>query len=426
MKIDEKSFWLYSEILSPRTEKQGDMDVPVYSVTNEGIFPRSEKFEKTLSKSNSKNKLIYKGDLVFGMSRKILNWGVMEDEIGSVSGAYNVFSINKDKINPLYLKLYMLANPAYFLNVIKPGAREGQGIDKSVLMSKQIPKISLDEQKNIIESIRAFENKITVNNEINKRLNELSQSYFKQWFIDFEFPNREGKPYRSSGGEMKEVNSIEIPKEWAQKKLEDVSEFQNGYAFYKVGYSNEGIKVIDLGNVDIFGNFIETSTDKYISEDIYDQKKMQKYHVKKNDLVIIMTDRKQTMDLLGKVGKITKDTPYILNQRVGRIRANDGINVNFLYSYLNSEKCLNKLKANALGSVQKYVNTGDITGLEIIVPTEDIMMKFSSLINPVFELMEKYSEENFELEGCKNSLLPKLVNGEISITIPTEKENRAV
>ncbi len=128
----------FDEFISPSSEKCGNKIVPEFSITNRGIVPRSENYSKQLSKDSSKNKLIHNGDLIFGMSREILNWGIMEEEVGGVSPAYKVYTVNINKVNPTYLKYYISNNISYFSDLIKPAAREGQSIDEDLLMSKQI------------------------------------------------------------------------------------------------------------------------------------------------------------------------------------------------------------------------------------------------------------------------------------------------
>lgn len=86
---------VFDNILKVTTTKTGKEGIPEYSVTNTGIHPRDEKFTKNLSKSSAKNKLIRKGNLVFGMSREILNWGIMKEEVGGVSSAYNVYIVDE-------------------------------------------------------------------------------------------------------------------------------------------------------------------------------------------------------------------------------------------------------------------------------------------------------------------------------------------
>ena len=128
----------FKDFIEVSTEKAPVDCYPEYSVTNNGIIPRNTKFNKKLSKSSSKNKVLKKNDLVFGMSREILNWGIMEDEVGGVSSAYNVYKIDMGIVSPTYLRLYMKARISDFNSLIGTAAREGQSLDKGQLLQKQI------------------------------------------------------------------------------------------------------------------------------------------------------------------------------------------------------------------------------------------------------------------------------------------------
>ncbi|MDE4008757.1 restriction endonuclease subunit S, partial [Glaesserella parasuis] len=122
----------FKDFISESKEKIGSLeDVPEYSVGNEGIYPRSEKYNKSLSKTPEKNKVVRIGDLVFGMGSKTLNWGIMNDEIGSVSPAYFVYRIFTN-INYIYLNKYIKAKEYDFQNLIKPTSRQGQSVDKEI------------------------------------------------------------------------------------------------------------------------------------------------------------------------------------------------------------------------------------------------------------------------------------------------------
>jgi len=138
----------FDDFIVERKEKAGERDIPEYSSTNSGLFPRSEKFKKQLSVSQFSNKVIRKNDLVFGMSRQILNWGIMFEELGAVSAAYHVFEVNQALVDSHFLELLMKNRISYFADIIKPAAREGQGIDKSGLKKKTIyiPPIKIFEE----------------------------------------------------------------------------------------------------------------------------------------------------------------------------------------------------------------------------------------------------------------------------------------
>jgi len=145
----------FSQFLTASNEKSNDPSLPMFSVTDKGIFPRDEKFKKNLSMTNSKSKMVHQTDLVFGMSREILNWGIMRHPIGGVSSAYNVFYVS-NSINTFYLESYMKVYYQYFKDLIRPASREGQGIDKNALMKKVI----LIPPQKILEKYYCIEQKL--------------------------------------------------------------------------------------------------------------------------------------------------------------------------------------------------------------------------------------------------------------------------
>lgn len=128
----------FKDFISESKEKVGSLeDVPEYSVGNEGIYPRSEKYNKSLSKTPEKNKVVRMGDLVFGMGSKTLNWGIMKNEIGSVSPAYFVYRMFND-VNYVYLNKYIKAKEHDFQQLIKPTSRQGQSVDREMFLKKEI------------------------------------------------------------------------------------------------------------------------------------------------------------------------------------------------------------------------------------------------------------------------------------------------
>ncbi len=122
-----------AEVLAPRNERVGNSDVPEYSSTNDGLKPRAEHFEKQLSRSMAKNKRVIRGDLVFGLSRRVLNFGLMRDPEGGVSPIYKVFSVDNDAVAPDLLERLMRVRPEYYFNAISSSSREGQSISTDAL-----------------------------------------------------------------------------------------------------------------------------------------------------------------------------------------------------------------------------------------------------------------------------------------------------
>lgn len=164
---------VFDNILKVTTTKTGKEGIPEYSVTNTGIHPRDEKFNKNLSKSSAKNKLIRKGNLVFGMSREILNWGIMKEEVGGVSSAYNVYIVDEKIVNTTYLECFIAQRMDYFADLIKPASREGQGVDKALLMKKIICIPPSEVMDVFLEKYNSIMHLTEIRNQENSRLSLL-------------------------------------------------------------------------------------------------------------------------------------------------------------------------------------------------------------------------------------------------------------
>ena len=317
-------------------------------------------------------------------------------------------NIKENIININYLYYWFLYNRKLIIN--QANGSVFKNLKKDIVENFEITVPDMNTQLKIVKILDDINGKLELNNKINNNLYKISQKIYNQWFVEFEYPINSKETYKTSGGKFKEVDGKLIPEEFTICNLDEICDCQNGHAFYKEGYDDYGLMVIDLGNVSLQGNFIYTNADKFISRERIPN---EKFIVKKNDLVMIMTDRKATMDLLGKTAKIYEDKEYALNQRIYRIRPR--INVNYVYSFLNSDSTLDKLKGVALGSVQKYVNTNHINELRILVPSDGIMSEYSKIVDSIFRRMEENILENKNFEIIRDILLPRLMSGEIDL-----------
>jgi len=401
-----------SELCKYRSEKIliKDIDKNNY-VSTDNMLPNFSGIGELKSFPNvDKVNKYYNGDILLSNIRPYFKKMILAKTTSGCSTDVLVFQVDTDLVNPKFL-FYRMCCDDFFDYVIltSKGTKMPRG-DKEAIMNYELDIPSQVFQEKIVKILESIESKIELNNKINNNLYELSQKIYNQWFVDFEYPINIHETYKSNGGGFKEEYGIIIPETFKVCKLDEICDCQNGHAFYKEGYDDAGLMVIDLGNVSLQGNFIYTNADKYINRSRIPN---EKFVVKKNDLVMIMTDRKATMDLLGKTAKIYEDKEFALNQRIYRVRPS--INVNYVYSFLNSNSTLDKLKSVALGSVQKYINTNYINDLKIIVPSIEIMNGYSKIVDPIFKRMEENILENMNLEIIKDTLLPKLMNGEIDL-----------
>jgi type I restriction enzyme, S subunit len=148
---------LFGEVVTKSSNRVGDLDVPEFSSTNSGLKPRDDRYTKKLSKSTSKNKLIREGDLIFGLSRQILNFGLMRERIGSVSPVYHVYSINKSEIVPDFIERFMRMKMGYYYQqLINPSSREGQSVSAKLFIKTAV----IVPPKDILKSYYAIHNSI--------------------------------------------------------------------------------------------------------------------------------------------------------------------------------------------------------------------------------------------------------------------------
>ena len=167
-----------------------------------------------------------------------------KDEIGFGSTEYIVLR-EKLGITDNDFIYYLSISPEFRNVAIKAmnGSSGRQRVQKDVLENSEFLLPPLDEQKAIAKILSDLDEKIGVNNKINKKLEEMVQAIFKQWFVDFEFPNEDGKPYKSSGGEMVESELGMIPKGWKVVEIDDITMLNR--RGFSPKYSESGIKVIN-------------------------------------------------------------------------------------------------------------------------------------------------------------------------------------
>jgi type I restriction enzyme S subunit len=153
----------FADVLTAHSARVGEDSVPEFSATLTGLSSRDERFKKQLSKSQSKNKRIVEGDLVFGFSREVINFGLMREPVGAVSPVYEVFKIDSSKIEPELLERLFRFNMPYYMDILKPGAREGKPIDREYLLRKHLLVPDIAVQRAFLATIQPWTDKIKAN-----------------------------------------------------------------------------------------------------------------------------------------------------------------------------------------------------------------------------------------------------------------------
>lgn len=257
----------------------------------------------------------------------------------------------------------------------------------------------LETQEKIASILSALDDKIEINNEMNKTLEEMAQTLFKRWFIDFDFPNENGEPYRSSGGKMVDSELGEIPEGWEVATLETKKEFGElimGLSPKSESYNDlqQGLPLLN-GAADF--TKLKLSPKKYTTSPTR--------IAKKGDYVFCI---RATIGLLS----IT-DKDYVIGRGVATIKDIKVEYREYIYMVLNNS--FNKLKQNATGSVIQGLSKPDINNMKILFPIYSTMQRFNENMSKIFEKIENNKKEIQSLIEIRDTLLPKLMSGEVEV-----------
>lgn len=286
--------------------------------------------------------------------------------------------IDKEKADYRFIYYNILSRFSSIANMAVGGAQ--QNLNAGMIKDLVINLPDLPTQTAIAEILSSLDDKIELNNKINQELENLAQTLFKQWFIDFEFPNENGEPYKSSGGEMVDSELGEIPKGWEVVNLSDL---------LSIKYGKDHKHLAD-GTFPLYGS---GGIMRYVEKPLYSEES-------------ILIPRKGTLRNLFYVVEPfwSVDTMFytiIHNPMFGK----------YLFILIKS---LN-LESMNVGSAVPSMTTKVLNEIKIIKPSEKVIFGFDSQVSLFFEQLNHNISENKELTLLRDTLLPKLISGELKV-----------
>lgn len=268
------------------------------------------------------------------------------------------------------------------------------GIRGSDLARIPVPVPSFGEQQSIAKILSDFDSKIELNRQMGRTLESMASAIFKHWFVDFEFPNEEGKPYKSSGGEMVVSELGRIPENWRVGVIPDIADVIYGYPFDSKLFNEErGFPLVRIR--DLPANNPSTFTTEDFGE---------RYVIRKGDVVAGMD---------GEFGTyLWKGPDTLQNQRIckfiGKTREYSNAFIYFVVS-----KPLKVIEGAKVGTTVIHLSKQDIDSVRIIIPPKEVLREYNILAIPLFAQMTIGGHENLVLEQSRDTLLPKLLSGKI-------------
>ena len=309
--------------------------------------------------------------------------------------------INEKIVYPKYLYCY--------LSLLNLACRDsGSTLPSMTFNAYYTLDINLPKYKEQIE-VGDFIFKILNNINNNKKyieyLEKIINLIYNYWFLQFDFPDVNGKPYKLSGGKMlwNEEFKKEIPEDWEVKSLDEIVEMVSGFPFSTKDYDNNGkYKIYTIKNVQ--NGYINSKVDNYI--DFIPGKMSDECKLKEEDIIMSLTGN------VGRVGLVYEKNA-LLNQRVLKLKPKYD-DISYIYSLFNNEYMRKTLEKNSFGTSQKNLSPIEIGKIRIIYPDKNILKRFCKINNCLISQIVNCYKENEELELLRNFLLPLLMNGQVT------------
>ncbi len=316
-----------------------------------------------------------------------------EKETAMVSQAYDVFEItNAKELLPEYLMMWF-RRPEFdrYARFMSHGSVR-EMFEWEDLCNVELPVPHPDKQKEIVKEYNSIVNRIALNNQFIKKLEETAQAIYKQWFVEFNFPNEKGKPYKSSGGEMMESELGEIPKGWRIESLSSIANYLNGLAMQNFPSETEDflpvIKIRELSS----GNTDEASD--RASKNIPKQ-----YLVNNGDIIFSWSGTLKVEIWAGGQGG--------LNQHLFKVTSHK-FEKWFYYLWTNFHLTefirIAAGKATSLGHIKRE----HLDSAKVLVPTDVQLKEMDKLMKPIIDSISNYKTENILLKYFINLLLSKM------------------
>ena len=313
-----------------------------------------------------------------------------------------------NKVNSKYL-YYLLSTDDFFDYNVKgsKGTKMPRG-DKEHIMNYEFKLPSLKEQKRIADILTPLDNKIELNNQMNQTLEEIASLLYKRWFVDFEFPDDKGNPYKSSGGEMVDSELGMIPKGWEVKELGDICEtIASGSTPSKIDVdnaldtSNELIGFIKVK--DIINSEIQFSKIEFIPL-LISEEKMRRSILKENDILLSMAGT------IGRTARVSKEFSNMnINQALATIRVEDIRMIPYVYCWINSIATQDSFKSKTVHAVQANLSLSSIRKQKILIPETKVIKSYYNKINYNFKKIDLNILEINKLKKIKINYLKILL-----------------
>jgi type I restriction enzyme S subunit len=340
-------------------------------------------------------------DIVFSYEATLGRYAIIpENFYGCLGRRLGIIRVKSDAVDYKWL-YYFFQSPqwkCYIKNHIIKGSTVNR-ISVDEMPGYEIPACGIADQKKIASVLSALDDKIALNKKMNQKLEAMAKRLYDYWFVQYDFPDKNGHPYKTTGGPMTYNPTLkrEIPAGWVVKSLFDCSDVLYGFPYATEPFDEENLDtstkpypVIRIR--DIKDNSISAKTTEIVDD---------KYRTKVNDLLI-------GMDGYFHMSFWPRNDDYV-NQRITRIRQKE-LSVMIIYHQI--APFIKFKEDQAKGSTVGHLSDKDMKQINILVPNNPrLSEKFDSILN----LITKNKQEISRLTKLRDKLLPLLMNGQVEV-----------
>jgi len=401
------------EIIGGGTPKTGISEywggrIPWLSVVDFGKCSRwVYKTEKTITQKGleeSSTKILRKGQLIISARGTVGEIAQLGCDMAFNQSCYGVNGKKSVVINDFLF--YLLKTSVSDLKQNTHGA-VFDTITRQTFDCINVAIPSIQEQQSIAKILSDLDEKIELNHHMIKTLESIAQALFKRWFVDFDFPDDRGRPYKSSGGKMVESDFGEIPEGWSYSLAGLVSTIGIGRTpprkehewFSENPTDVRWVSIRDMGNV---GVFIEKTAEYLTAEAV------------KRFNVFLVPDNTPLLSFKLTVGRVAlTDGEMVTNEAIAYFLSKHECVTNYyLYLYL---KAFDYQSLGSTSSIATAFNSDTVRKMPILLPSKKVANGFLSAVSRMFDLIKLKEKEIVALADIRDSLLPKIMTGEIRV-----------
>ncbi len=400
-------------------EKEGIPLIRTTDISDLGIDYSNLKYvTKEFHEKNRKSQ-IKNGDLIIARHGENGKANIFKESFEAQVLNAVIIEPNNKKLDSNLLKIFFDSPfvKRQILGVVKGSV---QGVINTAHVANLLLPISEEiDYLKLTKLIGDLDSKISLNNRINVELEAMAKTLYDYWFVQFDFPNAKGKPYKTSGGRMvwSEELKREIPEGWEVKKLQELGEFKNGVNYDPSNPGEVACPIINVRNISASSYFLKNEDLDII---YLRESDVRKYAVHNGSIIIARSGIPGATRLIADIAENTLYCGFAIHYELNCLELKIRI-----FFYLKSIE--QEIQNGSGGTILKNVNQATLNSLRITLPKDiKVISSFNDLIQPIFSKLNLIQKENQKLTELRDWLLPMLMNGQIRIKDAEQESSFAI